>query len=177
MPGPIAWTQEWADATREYSNNDELTRKQTKGLNIKLWYIYECPGYIYGQPGKTLDGFLWLKWNDGFMEEFVIAEQRPAPCEEWRNLKFDKKGFWGGFTCHLWAGCDNIYPVGDPVVAKEQLLEILCDPRVRLDQSATAAYKLLKPLQGWLDGLARANKALDVEWPHDYVSGGGEPMV
>lgn len=166
MPGPLIFTQEWADAAKEYWNNDSVTREQTKGLNIKLWYV------SLGWHGK--DMLMYWKWDDGFMEEFKIVGEAPAPCEEWRKLKFDRKGYWGGFTAICHAGMDALDPVGDPPKPRETLLQILSDPRVRLDQSATEAYKIMKQLQGWLDGMARAQRALDFERP-GYVPGSKKP--
>lgn len=177
MAEGLCGSQDWADAVKDLWNKDQLTRPLTKGLTLKLWYMgLEWPGKVYGSSSQLVDVLWAFKFDDGFMQEF-ITDFRPAPYMEWRSLKFDKKGWWGGFTAGMNPALDAMCPDGSPPKGKEQLLQVLSDPRIRLDQSATAAYKVLKQLQAWLDGLARANKALEDRFPFptEYVSFGPAP--
>ena len=169
MPVTTVLTQEWCDIVKGYFNKDEATRQQTKGLTIKEWWV------AMGCPGRVDKLVVW-EFEDGFMKRFEIAAQGPSPQEDWKLLKFpfDKKGWWGGYAAVYHAGLDAMDPMGDPMKTREDMLHILSDPRVTLGMPIIEAYKILKKLQGWLDGMARAQKHFGFERP-GYVPGSTDP--
>ena len=163
-------TQEWCDVVKDYFNKDEATRQQTKGLTIKEWWVATgCPGGV--------DKLVVWEFEDGLMKEFKMVAEGPSPQRDWLMLKFpfDKKGWWGGYTTVYHAGLDAFDPVGDPVVkVREDMLHILSDPRVTLGMPIVQAYKILKKLEGWLLGQARAQRRFGFERP-GYVPGSADP--
>lgn len=171
MPKVEVLTQEWCDLCREFFNKEPLILQATKGMTLKEWWVATgCPGGV--------DKLVVWEFEDGFMRRMEMLGEAPSPQEDWRLLKFpfDKKGWWGGYTAVYHAGMDAFDPLGEPEVSKvrEDMLHVLSDPRVTLGMPIVEAYKILKKLDGWLLGQARAQRHLGFERPC-YVPGSAAP--
>lgn len=163
--GPRIFTQAWADLTRPWLNASPSYLKKAHDMQMRLWYVIcDCPGGV--------DLLVEHDWRKRMLVSRTVWE-RPAGDVEWRELRFDRTGWLGGFIGTWHAMCDLHRPTQtEPVKTLKELLAMYHDPRFRCDLSNEALYRYWKHIQNYLDCDAQACQQFGVQFA-DHIPLGG----